>query len=256
MSPLPQRKKSAEELAKLRESLGIPGLEPGMDSVPAATRATLPAADRSPQQTVVNEESKVSVDPVVVVQEAKEVRSLKRSERAAVLHPDAEETVEKLPPSSASVELPVATKSAGRSPKVVRSLRKSEQGPVETTRVKPVSDSKLPVHRHSDEEIGRIRRMQAISAMAPQEKPRNLSAHLALVVPGYLLAVAGSAGVYFYDLPLAVTAALAGTALLIALFIFIRKPLSRHHAAFIVVAVLFLTVFGALHYFPQIQHGT
>ena len=76
------------------------------------------------------------------------------------------------------------------------------------------------------------------------------------MIPGYLLVLAGAGGVYFYNSPLVVTAALAGVALLIALFIFIRKPLSRHHGAFIFVGTLLLTVFGTLHYFPQFQYGT
>jgi K+-transporting ATPase A subunit len=29
-----------------------------------------------------------------------------------------------------------------------------------------------------------------------------------------------------------------------------------HHAAFIAVLSLFVLVFGVLHYFPQLQHGT
>jgi K+-transporting ATPase A subunit len=45
-------------------------------------------------------------------------------------------------------------------------------------------------------------------------------------------------------------------ALIIAAIIFFKKPLSVHHAAFITVAVLFVVVFGALHYFPQLRHGT
>ncbi len=256
MSPLPQRKKSAEEIAKLRESFGLPGQEPGTESLPAESRPSTPAVESALPRVVAAANPQAVVEPVPVVHAPKEVRSLKRSERVVVLHPDDEEVVEKLLPVAAPVDLPVAAKPAVHSPKVVRSLRKSEQGPVQAPRVKPIPDSKLPVHRHSDEEISRIRRMEAIAAMTPQEKPRNLSAHLALVIPGYLMTLAGAAGMYFYDIPLAVTAALAGTTLLIALFIFIRKPLSRHHAAFMFIAALFLTVFGALHYFPQIQHGT
>jgi hypothetical protein len=45
-------------------------------------------------------------------------------------------------------------------------------------------------------------------------------------------------------------------ALLISIFIFARRPLSRHHSAFIAAMALFVIVFGALHYFPNLQHGT
>ena len=44
--------------------------------------------------------------------------------------------------------------------------------------------------------------------------------------------------------------------MLIAAFIYFKKPLSRHHAAFIGVMALFVIVFGALYYFPQLRHGT
>lgn len=245
MNPLPQRKKSVEEIAKLRETLGIPGQELEGNPLPVEARPSLTA-----------EKSQIVVEPMHPVREPKEVRSLKRSERIPVLHPDGQEAVEKLPSAPGAIELPVAVEPAVHGQKVVRSLRKSEQGLVQVPTVKVVPDSNLPAHRHSDEEISRIRRMEAIEAMAPHERPRSLSAHLALVISGYLLAVIGAAGVYFHDLPFVVTAVLAGAALMIAIYIFIRKPLSRHHAAFIFIAVLFLTVFGALYYFPQIQHGT
>ena len=48
MNPLPQRKKSAEEIAKLRESFGIPGQEPGAEPMPAAAaRPATPAAEKT-----------------------------------------------------------------------------------------------------------------------------------------------------------------------------------------------------------------
>jgi K+-transporting ATPase A subunit len=44
--------------------------------------------------------------------------------------------------------------------------------------------------------------------------------------------------------------------MLVAAFIGIRKPISRHHAAFIAVIALFVIIFGALHYFPHLRHAT
>lgn len=238
MSPLPQRKKSAEEIAKLRESLGIPGQEAGTEPLAVETAAPqeIPAAQAAtPAPTVERMESLPAKRPGrVPLPPAEEAEPVEGSRSAP-----AEPTVTVLPTT-----------------RVVRSLRKSEQGTVQAPALKVVSDSKLPTHRHSDEEISRIRRMEAIQQMATQEKPRALSAHLALVLPGYLLPLVGAVGVSYYQIPLAVTATLAGTALLIAVFIFIRKPHSRHHAAFIFIVALFLTIFGALYYFPQIQYGT
>ncbi|MES2475271.1 MAG: hypothetical protein V4640_05790 [Verrucomicrobiota bacterium] len=256
MNPLPQRKKSAEEIAKLRESFGVPAAEaaalPAVDSLPAEKPAPMPVAETKLSAPVAPAPPRPTVEAMPVLAEMKEVRSLKRSERVPVLHPEGTETVEKLPAPAA----PVLVSPQASEAKVVRSLRKSEQGPVSAPRHSPRLDSSLPAHRHSDEEINRIRRMEAIGAMSSQEKPPNPIAHPLLIVPGYLLTATAVAGVYFFEFPLATTAACAATALLVAILIFIRKPLSRHHAAFITVAVLLIVVFGALHYFPQIQHGT
>lgn len=228
MSLLPQHKKSAEEIAKLRETLGIPG-----EALPAAeSPAPQPAADVHPP---------------------KQVHSFKRSEKIPGLPEEYHEphvTVTEPVETPAEPVEPVV-----HTPKIVRSLRKSEQGPLPEIH-QPPPDSKLPIHRHSDEEILRIRRQEALAMQANSSHPLARRAHLALVIPGYLFAIAGGVGFHYYEFDKAVTAACVGVALLIAVFIFFKKPLSVHHAAFIAVASLFVIVFGALHYFPQLQHGT
>jgi hypothetical protein len=228
MSLLPQHKKSAEEIAKLRESLGIPG-----EAMPAGeSPAPQPAAEVHPP---------------------KQVHTFKRSEKIPGLPEENHEPrVTLAEPSETPVE-PVAP--VVHSPKIVRSLRKSEQGPLPVVHPPP-SDSSLPIHRHSDDEIHRIRRQETLAMQANASHLLSRRAHLALVIPGYLFAVAGGVSFYFYDFDKAVTAACVGGALLISAFIFVKKPLSVHHAAFIAVASLFVIVFGALHYFPQLQHGT
>ena len=77
-----------------------------------------------------------------------------------------------------------------------------------------------------------------------------------MLAPGYILAIAGASCFYFYEFPMEATAACAAAALLIAGFIFLRRPISSPHAAFIAVIALFVIVFGALHYFPHLQHAT
>jgi hypothetical protein len=86
--------------------------------------------------------------------------------------------------------------------------------------------------------------------------PPVLHAHPALYAPGYLLILGSAVGIRFYDVDKMIPAACVVLALCVATFIFVKKPLSRHHAAFIAVMSLFVVVFGALHYFPQLQHGT
>lgn len=172
----------------------------------------------------------------------KPVHSLKRSERTPVL------AVEADVPEPAVIHEP-------REPKQVRSLRKSEQVPLSPVHL-PAPDSTLPHHRHSDEEIQQIRRQESLAALAPATRLLVQKAHPVIVIPGYLFATASAIGYHFYDLQIAVTLACVVIALLFAAFIYLKKPLSLHHAAFIAVMSLFVIVFGALYYFPQLRHGT
>jgi hypothetical protein len=140
----------------------------------------------------------------------------------------------------------------------VRSLRKSEQVPVlAPAPATPSPDSKIPFHRHSDNEIAEIRRREALALMTPHApNPKLAAAHLALLIPGYLLAIAGASCFLYYEVPMAATAGCVTGAMLIAGFVFLCRPISRHHAAFIAVIALFVLVFGALHFFPQLRHAT
>jgi hypothetical protein len=256
---LPQRKKSAEEIAKLRESLGI--VAPPLGEEDLAVDATKP--ENQPES-----ESLIS-QPVSAIKKTQEsapfeeihtpelINLLKHSEPTAVLPVEGSGPSEPLPTTRQNlpVSTPLPTPS---SPKVVRSLRKSEQGPRSAVQA-PALDSRLPIHRHSDEQLNRIRRQQALSQPAAPLQPQSLAAQPLLVIPGYLFALAGGACFGFYDIEkqhLLITVSCVIAALSIATFIFLKKPLLRHHAAFIAVVSLFVIVFGALYYFPQLQHGT
>ena len=245
MSLLPQHKKSAGELAKLRESLGIPDHSPVEDESPAV--APTPAVKSWEKMTTpkISKAPPESPPPLADAHAPKPVRSFKRSERGPAL-PVAEGEV--LQASAASPEI-----HAG--PKLVRSLRKSEQGPLHAAS-EPPPDSPLPLHRHSEREIQQIRRQETLALPAAAIHPLALKAHPALVIPGYLFAIAAAVGYHFYDLQIPVTGPCVAVALLVAAIIYFKKPLSLHHAAFIAVMSLFVIVFGALYYFPQLQHGT
>ena len=259
---LPQRKKSAEEIAKLRESLGIVGPPPGEEDLPV--EGSLP--EISPQQeslipgpiSAIRPASEPA--PMEEIRAPKEVHSLRRSERIPVL-PDEESGPQHPPahPPEPRSTLPVsAPLPAPTGPKMVRSLRKSEQGPRSAIQAS-APDSRLPTHRHSGEQLNRIRRQEVLAQSAGVPHPLSLTAHPLIVIPGYLFALAGAACFYFYDIEkrqMPVTVSLVLAALAIAAFIFFKKPLSRHHAAFIAVVSLFVIVFGALYYFPPLQHGT
>ncbi len=263
MSLLPQRKKSAGEIAKLRETLGIPGQAPVVEDLPlldalGASHASL-AAENPPEETPVvqapisafNSGALIAPLPIAPQHHVRPVRSLKRSERIPVLPlhdlTDDEVAQPSLPPA-APVSHPA---------KIVRSLRKSEQVPLTSSAIhSPPADSNLPVHRHNAQELNQMRKQAALAMQAPTVPFAAVTAHLALLIPGYLFAIGGGVCYYFYELPISYTSACVAVALIIAGFIFFKKPFSRHHAAFISVIALFVIVFGALYYFPQLRHGT
>ncbi len=269
MSLLPQRKKSPEEIAQLRESLGIPtaplGEHPAAPPLGAPPGPAAELADPPPPQAA---EMPVSAPPARSGPKA--VRSLKRSEQIALL----EEA-----PALEPVEEPAVHV---LSFKPVRSLRKSEQlaAPSAPRHAPAPADSSLPYHRHSDDEINEIRRREALAMLAPPVVNRKLiPAHPVLIVLGYVAVLAGAAvtsldqpvttapgavaWIHFLghalrmDLrPLTLPASCVALGLLVAAVIVLFRPFSRHHAAFISVITLFVIIFGALHYFPQLRHGT
>lgn len=198
MSLLPQRKKSPEEIAELRESIGVPGTLSPQPSIPATSADT----------------------------------SLPTPEAPTITPPPAE-------------------------PKPVRSLRKSEQRPHRSLSAPANRHSNLPEHRHGPKEIEELRRREALARMGPPPaNPKLAMAHNLTVAVGYVSALAGSSFFFTKEFPLVAAASCEMVALLTALHIFLRTPLSKHHAGFIAAITLCVTAFGTLHYFPQIQYAT
>jgi hypothetical protein len=254
MSALPQRKKTPAELAELRESLGIPidaGSEPAPQQPGPAT--VLPTQSQSPKKRPERPQA-VPVEPVKVA-------------KVPVL--DA--------PGKGVLQLPIEAEPPppAHEPKPIRSLKRSERmsGPVMPTQPSPaMANSKLPGHRHSDEELAEIRRRSALAVIAEGGYLPPQAASTALLVVGYVLAIGGAATPKLLKFAAALTESyslglilssgyhlLVGCALLslpVAVFIFLKKTLSRHHAAFISIIALFSLVFAILHYFSQFQYGT
>ncbi len=288
MSLLPQRKKAAEEIAKLRETLGITAPPQGEPEAPVENPPEKQGgaiSDRPVHEESMNSVSLQSLashghggripplldssrDPSPIFQPAAETEHL---EKIPVLPPvesgPPPTAVEHLPPPE---ELPAPLPVEQPATRIVKSLRKSEQGPV-LAPPPPAPDSKLPIYRHSHKELHEIRSRETLVMLGTPILPQTHTAHPALIIPGYLFALIGgltvaipdylaeivrSFGFYSDDFGKILTAACAGLALVIAAFIFIQKPFSRHHAAFIGVIILFVIIFGALHYFPQLRHGT
>lgn len=237
MSLLPQRKKSPEEIARLRETLGVPSTA-AADSPPHPP----PAETLVPHTHAAEAVRQSAPTPLAPLPSPKAIHSLKKSEQI---------------PQSKPAPTP-ATPAPVIEPKPVRSLRKSEMSPTGPLKVpEPDSDGRIPFRRHSEEEIQEIRRREALAMLnAPPPNPKLFPAHPTLVAPGYVFAT-GSAACFVFDAyPMAATAASIVGALLIATAIVCFRPISRHHAAFIAIITLLALVFAALHYFPHLRHAT
>jgi len=244
MSLLPQRKKDPAEIAQLRESLGIPGGPAAELPTPAAELPAILTEITAPTTGDLTDIPQLA--PLPVHHDPKPVHSLKRSERTPPLPCDELDHVAE--PAPVLAPPPAA-------PKLVRSLRKSEQIPLPAVPPHPpAADSRLPSHRHQGPELDAIRRREALAALATVTHPQLAAAHRGLLALGYLCALASAGSIAFYQIT--VPAAAAALALLIATFIALRRPFSRPHAAFIAVIILLVIAFGALHYFPQLAHAT
>ena len=236
MSLLPQRKKSAEEIAELRGNLGVPAQSSDNETSAFADAAPLPKidADAFDLKKVELPVEDFSFVPTLAID-------------PSVDNPPAFEAVPALPSE------PVAAKLVVEEPK--HEPKSASVAPVALEPQDIDADGKIPNRKRSTDEIERLRRQIAIAQVEQVYDPRLQKAHPLLVAMGYLPVLIGASIAYFYAQPIQVTAPFVGFSLLVALFILIRKPISRHHAGFI-FAICFLAIaFGTLHYFPQLQHA-
>lgn len=222
---IPTRKKTMEEIAALREALAI---------TPAPTVPAAPSAPATPMPEVVeaNEDSMPDVTAAQLAANAE-----------PIIHLD-------LPP------MPARREKAEVKP--THSLRKHEVPltPAPTVTHKTV----LPSQRNNPSDIAQIRKREALAAIQlkhnadPAAYLRSQAASPFLFVPGYLLAIAAATTVtlrFHYITP----TALLALATAILLFIALRKPRSRHHAALLFIVVFLTLAFGALYYAPLLNHG-
>ncbi len=251
---IPKKKKSAEELAALREQLGIPEEAPPPPSI--AAHPLLPAQPIAREQQIAAPEPKPQPQPVPQ-------RAAPTPEPFSEPAPEPDLPIEKprdpqlqepvvhlkIPPA------PVDTKDREAPP--AHSLRKHElplapapPGTLKTT---------LPDSRRDSQGLAEVRKREALTKLNqpginPADHLRKLTAHLALLIPAYLIAVGGAA-VIFRNVHYVTPLALLGLASCLALFIFIKKPRSRHHAGFIFIIVFLTLVFGGIHYAPLFNYG-
>lgn len=248
---IPERKKTPEEIAALREGLGIPDAPP----VPGAPRhrPEIHAPAAPPQRTLPTIEAKPAAPP--------EPQKAIEAAPAPVLdpaHPDAPPSIElrepvvhlNVPPA------PVSEKAPDPLPPK-HSLRKHELALAPAPFV--THKTTLPTGRHDDKGIAEIRRRDALQNLSstptdPAAHLRKITAHPLLLIPAYLFAFAAGAAAWrqvHHITPIALLA-IAGA---FALYIFIKKKRSRHHAAILAIIILMTLVFGGLHYAPVFNHA-
>ena len=111
----------------------------------------------------------------------------------------------------------------------------TKQAPPESPvrEVQIVSDG-LPERRHSSAELERMRMDHAMQPQVPAEVIDGRVAGRWLLAASYLLALAGGLG-----------------GLAMAWFIYRRKPMSSHHAAWITIIAVLVLVFGSLYLIPK-----
>ncbi len=215
MSSLPQRKKNAEEIAQLRDQLGVP---PSVASDPAP--ATLESAQPSAPSPAPAEQT--------------------RAQPSAEPRP----SLEPIPDFEAAL---TPTQDFGFTKTISHEERVAEE-----------QASKLPVKRHSPEELDDLRRREMLTQLNA-EPPTNFKftgAHPALIILGYLMASAGATSFWIMTYPWQAVAGGCAAALLLAGFIALRRPVSRHHAGFISAIALITGVFATIHLFPDLQHAS
>ena len=127
--------------------------------------------------------------------------------------------------------------------------------PAETIETPIDPETGLPFHRHSDDELERLRRRgmfetQDGALQLPVRRARSW-----MVVCGYLFAASAAIPVY-HSLPIVLPLAIALLSLAFGAFLYFLRPYSKHHGAFIAVVVFFVLTYAALQYFPQLRHAT
>ncbi|MFC7335716.1 hypothetical protein ACFQY0_00890 [Haloferula chungangensis] len=289
MSPLPKKKKTPEELAALRESLGIssdgppPGPPGMMAPAPAAMKAPAPAPPL-PEKKV--EKPPVTVEEPVIKVEATEPTPSLSVEEPVLLDAEVEDEARSAPLKSLrkSERLPVdrpkkVSKDSGKLP--TRRHREGERIPLKKA-TKPVSAGgvNLPTRKHSDEELARLRRNPLPGVESPALLVASQTAGVLLLIGIYGLGVilmivaalgAIAANVSKFDLPFewlqtavdlpnysmilfGIMGAGVAVMLLGALWIYFKKPMSQVHAALLTIVAVLVLVFGTLYFFPEL-HG-
>lgn len=109
----------------------------------------------------------------------------------------------------------------------------------------------IPDHKHSDNELNELRMRNAFAVRPPVEQIINQALNPFLLGLNYLLCLTG-AGLAIGKIFIPALSC-AAVALVFTLFIYWKKPRSRHHAAFMAMISLLVLVFGTVYYLEQFE---
>lgn len=248
---IPKKKKTSEEIAALREGLGIPDAIPNPGDPRSRPEAPIPAPIeiRVAPPSPATRQPAPSDSPTTHTPPAPQRQPL-------VLDPDHPDAPTKAPLESASREAPIHLEPGEQINRPTHpashTLRKKElplaPAPAVTHR------TALPSQRHDPKDIAELHRRDALTQLTgqvpdPAAHLRGITARPLLYITGYLLAIAAAILAWqraHHLTPLILL--LLATAIVI--YIFFKKPRSRHHAAFIFIIIFMTIAFGGIHYAP------
>lgn len=245
---IPKKKKTQEELAALREELGIPDAPP----LPGAPRnRPLPQPEKKPEPAP---EAKPAKKPAPPAEKEMPTPKLDPAHPDASPAPILREPVVHLDPDAPDLE---EAETEVREPVQYHSLRKKELPLAPAPAV--THKTSLPAHRHGDDDIARLRKREALEKLQqPQLDPsiqlRAMTASPWLLAPAYIVALGAGATIWqrFHHISPIILLVLSS---LLTLYIFLKKKRSRHHAAILFLIILMTLVFGGLHYAPIFQNA-
>lgn len=238
---IPKKKKTPEELAALREELGIPDAAPppppALPEIPAKPAPPTPARNSGPPPPSHQPDEPKPSPPSVIEQP---VEKPANQVREAIVQLKSQSTTQTTQPT-----------------KNPHSLRKKELPLAPSTL--QTTKTEIPKNRHDEEDIARLRKQETFAkinqpAADPMVRLQGMTARPYLLIPAYSLAAAAAytaaVRVHYYT-PIALLLLAAA----LAIFIFLKKKRSRHHSAILAIIILMTAAFGTLHYAPLFQNA-
>ncbi|GEM_PF-1590841 len=119
----------------------------------------------------------------------------------------------------------------------------------------------IPKKKQSRGELQDLQRRNAFAVRPPVQQLQNQAVNQVVLAVFYILSLIGAGFVIWAIYPIGPIddaffiggATCMGGCLLASLFIFLKKPRSRHHAAILVIISLLVLVLGSVYYIEQFE---